>query len=173
MSSETAIFAGGCFWCTQAAFVNIPGVIQTRAGYCGGKVPNPTYDEVCQGHTGHVEVLEIEYDPQQINYAALLKIFWQSIDPTDAGGQFADRGQQYHTAIFVMNEQQKKIAEQSKQQIASQLSLPIATQILPAQTFYPADEFHQNYQQKYPVAYQRYYQGSGRQQKLNAIWHKK
>jgi peptide methionine sulfoxide reductase msrA/msrB len=159
---EVAIFAGGCFWCTQAAFDNTPGVIEVSSGYTGGTVPNPTYEQVCTGKTGHFEGIQIRFDPTKTTFEKLLTIFWNNIDPTDAGGQYADRGTQYLTAIFYTNPSQKMTAEHSKKALALQLKKPVATAILPAKPFYKAEDYHQNYHTKNPLRYQMYKQGSGR-----------
>ena len=146
----------------QSAFDGVPGVIKTVAGYTGGTVVHPNYQEVITGKTGHQEALEITYDPDKISFKEILDIFWRSIDPTDIGGQFADRGSQYHTAIFYLNDEQKVAAEESKKGIGKLLGKPIATKIMKATQFFPAEEYHQEYHQKNPEAYQRYFEGSGR-----------
>jgi peptide methionine sulfoxide reductase msrA/msrB len=169
MNTNQAIFAGGCFWCTASAFDEVPGVLEAKAGYIGGQVENPTYEQVCQGDTGHLEALQLSFDPEKITYAELLDIFWRSIDPSDPTGQFADRGPQYRTAIFVFDEEQKSIALASKQQIEQKLAHPVATTILPATTFYSAENYHQDYHRKNPVSYEHYVVGSGRSRRLLEI----
>lgn len=169
-TAQKAVFAGGCFWCTEAAFDYADGVLATTPGYTGGDMENPDYKQVSGGHTGHYEALEVTYVPAQINYEGLLKIYWESIDPTDSGGQFADRGSQYQTAIFYLNEEQRRLAEQSKKEIAERLNAEIHTKILPAGTFYPAEEYHRDYHIKNPVQYERYKHGSGRVRRLQEIW---
>jgi len=169
---EKATFAGGCFWCMEPPFRNQEGVIQVTAGYTGGTNENPTYQQVCSGTTGHVEAVQVEFDPSQISYQTLLSIFWRSIDPTDPGGQFADRGAQYRPVIFYHSDQQRLLAEESKAELdkTSVFSAPIATEVLPAAAFYPAEEYHQNYHEKNPVHYARYRQGSGRSKFLEMAW---
>lgn len=173
--TETAVLAGGCFWCMEPPFDGKPGVISTRAGYAGGKSPNPTYEEVCTGKSGHLEVVEVVFDPAKISYAEILESFWRSVDPTDPGGQFADRGEQYQTAIFVLNEEQRRVAEESKKKLASSgvFSRPIAVQIRPAAPFYPAEEYHQKYYCKRPAHYNAYKEGSGRADFLEKTWKSK
>ncbi|MBS3168871.1 peptide-methionine (S)-S-oxide reductase MsrA [Candidatus Woesearchaeota archaeon] len=162
--TEIATFAGGCFWCMEAAFQEVPGVLTAISGYTGGKIDNPTYNDVLSGKTGHQEAVQLTYDPQKISYGELLDIFWQQIDPTDAGGQFADRGSEYQTAIFYHSEEQRKLAERSKKDLAEsgKFEKPIVTEILPAATFYPAEEYHQDYYLKRTAQYQAYAEGSGR-----------
>jgi len=169
---ETATFAGGCFWCMQPPFDNTKGVVSTRVGYTGGDIPNPTYAQVSTGTTGHLEAVEVTYDPKRISYEALLKIFWHNIDPTQGDGQFADRGPQYHTAIFYHNEAQRLAAETSKAELAAsgRLDQPIATKILPAKPFYPAEDYHQHFSDKNPLRYQTYRSGSGRSQYIERTW---
>lgn len=169
---EKAIFAGGCFWCTQAAFDGVEGVVGTTSGYTGGHTEHPTYEQVISGATGHYEALEVCYDPGRVTYEGLLDVFWQSIDPSDTGGQFADRGLQYHTAIFYLNKEQRIGAERSKEQIREKLGAHIATKILPAHAFYPAEGYHQDYHKINPVRYEMYKFGSGRVKKLKDLWKK-
>lgn len=167
-----AIFAGGCFWCMVSPFKTLDGVINVTSGYTGGFTENPTYDEVCAGRTGHYEAVNVSYDPAKISYSQLLNIFWQQIDPTDPSGQFADKGPQYQTAIFYNNEEEKRLAEESKAKLeaSDRFKQPIATKILPAGQFFPAEEYHQDYYCKNPVHYQRYRQASGRAGYLERTW---
>lgn len=169
---EQAIFAGGCFWCMVKPFDTWPGVIKVVSGYTGGTVINPTYEEVCQGTTGHYEAVKITYNPEIMPYEQLLDIFWQQIDPTDAGGQFYDRGQSYQTAIFYLNEEQKQKAEQSKQKLenSGRFNKPIVTKILPAKDFFEAEDYHQDYYKKNQIHYHRYYIGSGRGRFIEKHW---
>ncbi|MGE4169822.1 MAG: peptide-methionine (S)-S-oxide reductase MsrA [Candidatus Margulisiibacteriota bacterium] len=169
---QKAVFAGGCFWCMQPPFDDLPGVISTRVGYSGGTVPNPTYEAVCTGKTGHFEAIEVVYNPQKVSFKQLIERFWTQIDPTDAGGQFADQGTQYQTAIFYKTTDQKAIAEASKKALekSGKFSHPIATQILPEKTFYPAEEGHQGYYKKNPFHYNAYKQGSGRAAFIRKNW---
>ncbi|MFT8321255.1 MAG: peptide-methionine (S)-S-oxide reductase MsrA [Bacillus sp. (in: firmicutes)] len=161
---DVATFAGGCFWCMVKPFDQQPGIIKVVSGYTGGATENPTYKEVCSETTGHYEAVQITFDSSVYSYEKLLQLFWQQIDPTDPGGQFFDRGQSYQTAIFYHTEEQKRLAEASKQQLAEsgRFQKTIATQILPAKEFYPAEEYHQAYYKKNPDHYNRYHVGSGR-----------
>lgn len=170
--TETATFAGGCFWCMESPFDKLEGVISTTVGYTGGTMKNPTYDQVCSGATGHAEAIEITYDPARISYEKLLDAFWKNIDPTQENGQFADRGTQYRTAIFYHSEEQKRLAEGSRDQLqkSGKFSKKIVTEIVPAQEFYPAEEYHQEYYKKNPGHYQLYRSGSGREQFLKKTW---
>ncbi len=172
MKQEKAIVAGGCFWCTESVFKNVPGVINAVSGYTGGDTKDPSYHEVGSGDTGHFEAVEVTFDPSQISYEQVLDIFWRDIDPTDAGGQFADRGSQYHTAIFYLNEDQRRIAEESKKKLEGSgiFDKPIATKIFKASTFYPAEEYHQDYSEKQPDHYKQYRVGSGREQFVKEKW---
>ena len=170
-----ATFAGGCFWCLEAAFKDISGVIESFSCYTGGIKENPTYEEVCAGTTGHYEAVRIIYDSDIISYKKLLDIFWHNIDPTDAGGQFADRGSQYRTAIFYHDEEQKKIAEKSKEEIENSgvFDEPIVTEIKKAGKIYKAETYHQNYCKKHPEEYKRYSIASGRTPFIIMLWNKK
>lgn len=167
-----AIFAGGCFWCMEPPFEKLPGVVSVTSGYTGGTKKNPTYREVSAGGTGHAEAVEIVYDPAQISYEQLLEVFWMNIDPTDGGGQFVDRGSQYRSAVFYLDEEQKRLAEASKEHLAKsgRFDEPIVTGIVPASTFYPAEEYHQDYYRKNPIRYHYYRWGSGRDQFLDKVW---
>jgi peptide methionine sulfoxide reductase msrA/msrB len=169
---KTATFAGGCFWCSESDFNKLPGVVKVISGYTGGQKQAPTYQEVSQGSTGHVEAVQVQYDPARISYEELLEVYWRHIDPTDAGGQFADRGSQYKTAIFYHDEGQKILAEKSKDVLnrSGKFSGPIATEIRPAETFYPAEEYHQNYSEKNPLRYRNYRWGSGRDSFIMDTW---
>lgn len=167
---EKATFAGGCFWCMQPPFENLSGVKSTVVGYTGGDLANPSYMDVVKGTTGHYEAIQIEYNPEEITYNDLLNTFWENINPTDPGGQFADRGSQYKTAIFFHNKQQKKQAEESKKKLenSNKFDEPIATEILPAKKFYIAEEHHQNYYKKNNVSYKLYRASSGRDDFINS-----
>lgn len=169
---EKAIFAGGCFWCMVAPFEDLPGIVEVVSGYTGGHKENPTYEEVCSDTTGHVEAVQITYNPDIFPYEKLLELYWQQIDPTDAGGQFHDRGQSYQTAIFYHTEEQRQLAEASKAALAAsgRFDKPIVTPILPAKPFYAAEEYHQNYHKKNPGHYKRYRKGSGREDFLEKVW---
>jgi len=168
MSIEKATFAGGCFWCIENAFMGVLGIISARCGYSGGELTNPTYEQVCSGTSGHYEVVEILFNPEQITFLQILEIFWQHIDPFDEGGQFADRGSQYRTAIFYHDARQQQLAEESKSDVASLFHTPVATKIVPAKSFFPAEEHHQAYCTKNPQHYQKY--ASYHQQRLQELW---
>ncbi len=167
---EKAVFAGGCFWCMQSPFDQTRGVSSVIVGYTGGTYPNPTYESYAEG--GHVEAIEITFDPTIVNYKELLDIFWHQVDPTDSGGQFVDRGVQYRSAIFYLSSEQKRIAEQSKINLerSGRFEHPILTEILPAQIFFPAEEYHQSYYKKNPVRYTYYRYRAGRDQFLEKVW---
>ena len=167
---QRATFAGGCFWCMEKPFEELPGVLSVTSGYTGGNTTNPTYQNYGSG--GHIEAVEITYDPAKISYEKLLDVFWRQIDPTDADGQFVDRGREYSTAIFYHDEEQKRLAEISKQNLGDQkiFAEPIVTPILPAMTFYPAEDYHQDYYKKSPLRYKFYRFNSGRDQFLDKTW---
>lgn len=167
---KTAVFAGGCFWCVESEFQERDGIIAVVSGYTGGTVENPRYEQVVSKTTGHVEAVEVVYDPAKINYNQLLKIYWSSIDPTDDGGQFYDRGSQYETVIFYGNEEEKAQAEASKAEISKRLGASVATRIEPRQKFYKAEEAHQDYYLKNPIHYNAYVLGSGRKKKIKEIY---
>jgi methionine-S-sulfoxide reductase len=169
---EVATFAGGCFWCMQPPFDKTKGVVSTVVGYTGGNEKNPTYQQVSNSRTGHREAIQVKFDPAKVSYEQLLDVFWRSIDPTQANGQFADIGPQYRTAIFYHSEEQKRLAEESKRKLAAsgKFSKPIAVEILPAGPFYPAEEYHQKYYLKSPDDYYRYAVGSGRYPFLERVW---
>ena len=170
--AQTAILAGGCFWCIESAFDDVPGVVQATSGYTGGHVPNPTYEQVSGHGTGHYEAVQVTFDPKKIGYAQILDIYWRQIDPTDPEGQFNDRGPNYRTAIFVRDADQRKIAEASKRAVEDShwFDKPIVTQILPAGPFYPAEEFHQKYCKKHPESFRAYEEGSGRGPYVERTW---
>lgn len=173
--TKTAIFAGGCFWCIQPAFDKATGVIKTLVGYCGGTEPNPTYEVVSSEKTGYRESIEITYDPAKISYDQLLDIYWRQIDPTQADGQFTDIGLSYRAAIFYGNDDEKRIAEASKQKLAraGKFSKPIVTEILPAMKFYPAEAYHQKYYQQNPEHFEAFEEGSGRVSFKKKTWENK
>jgi peptide-methionine (S)-S-oxide reductase len=169
---ERATFAGGCFWCEEATFEGIPGVISVISGFSGGREKDPTYDWVSSGRTGHAESVDIVFDPRRITYAKLLDIYWHNIDPTEANGQFCDHGDQYRSAIFYRGESQRRKAEQSKLAIekSGRLKGRIVTKIVPFTRFYPAEEYHQDYSKKNPIQYNAYRMGCGRDKRLREIW---
>ena len=169
-----ATFAGGCFWCTEADFDKLPGVISTTSGYIAGTVTNPTYKQVSSGTTGHIEAVQVRFDPAKTNFARLLAAYWPTIDPLTLNRQFCDGGPQYRSAIFYHNSDQKKKTEASKAELVAsrRFSQPIVTEILPVTTFYPAEEYHQNYYVKNPIRYAFYRSGCGRDGRLEEVWGK-
>lgn len=168
-NTKTATFAGGCFWCMEPQFVNITGVTKVVSGYTGGHTKNPTYEQVSTGTTGHLEAIEVTYDPAQVNYSKLLDVFWDNIDPLDPDGQFCDKGSQYLAGIFTHDDEQKKLAEESKEKIAKKFGKPIATIIKPASVFYPAEDYHQEFYIKSKDHYKRYRYGCGRDARLEEL----
>jgi peptide-methionine (S)-S-oxide reductase len=172
--SAKATFAGGCFWCMEPPFDKLPGVISTTSGYTGGQKKNPTYHEVSAGSTGHAEVVQIVYDPKRVSYAKLLEVFWYNVDPTQVDGQFCDHGSQYRTAIFYHDEEQKKLAEAAKARLQQQKPFQgdIVTEIVPAEEFYAAEDYHQDYATKNPIRYKFYRTSCGRDQRLKQLWGK-
>lgn len=171
---ETAIFAGGCFWCVESDFDKVPGVMETVSGYTGGHTLNPTYEEVSAGGTGHTEAVQVVYDPAKVSYKELVDKFWRTIDPTTADRQFCDSGNQYRTAIFYNTPQQKTVAEQSKMALekTKPFKAPIVTEITQATTFYAAEEYHQNFYRKNPLRYNYYRLSCGRDKRLEQLWGK-
>jgi len=169
---KTATLAGGCFWCMEPPFEKLEGVVKVTSGYSGGEEVNPTYDEVASGRTGHAESVEIVYDPEKISYEKILEVFWMNIDPTQADGQFADRGMQYRTAIFYHDDEQKAIAEESKKKLgeSGKFDKPIVTSIEPFKSFYIAENYHQDYYKKNPIHYKMYRKGSGREGFIKSTW---
>ena len=167
-----ATFAGGCFWCTEADFEKLPGVVKVISGYTGGQKENPTYEQVSAGSTGHLEAVQVYYDPSKISYGDLLEYFWKHIDPTDSSGQFVDRGSQYRSVIFYHDEEQKRIAEHSKAALekSGKFNRPVSTEILELKRFYDAEEYHQDYYKKHPLKYGYYRHGSGRDQFILEHW---
>ena len=171
-TQAVATFAGGCFWCTEADFDKVAGVISTTSGYTGGKVANPGYEQVSAGGTGHAEAVEVIYDPNKVSYEKLLTYYWHHVDPTVQNRQFCDVGEQYRTAIFVHDDEQRKLAEASKQQVEAELKKPIYTQIVTAGPFYKAEDYHQDFYQKNPAKYKFYRWNCGRDQRLEQLWGK-
>lgn len=168
---ETAIFAGGCFWCIEHVFDEIEGVTSTTSGYIGGTEENPSYEQVSAGDTGHVEAVQVGFNPDSISYEELLQIYWRNIDPTRDDGQFCDNGPQYRPVIFYLNEEQKKLAEASKVRVLKTTNIrPIKVEVLPATPFYPAEEYHQNYHKKNPLRYNYYRYRCGRDDRLEEVW---
>ena len=169
-SSKTAIFAGGCYWCMVGEFEGIPGVQKVLSGYTGGTVKNPTYEQVSTGKTGHVEAIQVTYNPNIIGYQKLLDIFWRNVDPFDEKGQFCDKGSQYRAGIFYMDDAQKNLAEASKEQVKKMFNQEIATAIHPASEFYPAEDYHQDFHIKNKTHYELYRRGCGRDERLDKLW---
>ncbi len=169
---ETATFAGGCFWCSESDFEKVEGVVDVISGYTGGQEANPTYKEVSSGQTGHYEAVQVIYDPDRVTYEELLEAFWRHVNPTDAGGQFVDRGPQYRTAIFYHSEEQKRMAESAKKELqaSGRFNGPIVTPILPFSAFYNAEDYHQDYHKKSPLRYKYYRHASGRDQFIKDNW---
>jgi peptide-methionine (S)-S-oxide reductase len=170
--TESAIFAGGCFWCVEEAFDAVPGVVATTSGYTGGTVEDPTYQQVSAGGTGHYEAVKVEYDPSRVEYAQLLDTFWRNVDPFDPAGQFCDKGDSYLSAIFVATEEEQRLAEATKADVAERFDMEIATAVLPEQAFYPAEDYHQDFYKTNPARYKYYKWGCGRAQRLEEIWGK-
>jgi peptide-methionine (S)-S-oxide reductase len=169
-----ATFAGGCFWCMEPPYDKLDGVVSTTAGYTGGKKKNPTYEEVSAGRTGHAEALQVVYDPSKVSYAKLLEVFWHNVDPLTPDAQFCDHGNQYRTAIFAHDAEQKRLAEESKAQVQKKfLERKVVTEIVAASTFYPAEEYHQDYYEKNPIRYKLYRTSCGRDALLEEVWGKK
>lgn len=181
-AEAVAVLAGGCFWCVEADFESVPGVIEAVSGYTGGAEPEPTYEAVSRGRTGHLEAVRIRYDPARISYAQILHLFFRSVDPTDAGGQFCDRGAQYRTAVFVADAAERAAAEAAKAEAARALGLPVVTEIRAAGAFWPAEDYHQDYHRsdaviltrfgprKKAVAYKLYREACGRDARVRALW---
>jgi peptide-methionine (S)-S-oxide reductase len=165
-----AVFAGGCFWCTEADFDKIPGVIATTSGYTGGRVANPTYKQVSAGGTGHIEAVRVVYDPTRVSYAQLVRRFLPTIDVTDSGGQFCDRGESYRPALFVANSQQRQNAAAALKAVDARIKKPLAVAVLPSARFWPAEGYHQDYYKKNPTKYKFYRWKCGRDQRLKEIW---
>jgi peptide-methionine (S)-S-oxide reductase len=171
-TTKIATFAGGCFWCMEPPFDNLDGVISTVSGYTGGRTVDPTYEAVSSGTTGHAESLQVTYDPSKIGYENLLDVFWHNIDPLASDRQFCDIGEQYRSAIFYHDDEQKRLAEASKRALeqSGRFKQPIATQIVAALPFYPAEEYHQDYYKKNPIRYKFYRYNCGRDQRLKELW---
>ncbi len=171
---DTAIFASGCFWCSESDFEKLPGVKSAVSGYTGGTLKNPKYEQVGDGGTGHTEAVEVKFDPAQVSYQSLVDFFWRHTDVVDGGGQFCDRGSQYRPAIFTLSADQKRIAQDSKAALdkSGVLPKPVAVEITDATTFYPAEDYHQDYYKTHAIKYNFYRQGCGRDARLNALWGK-
>ena len=171
-TTAVAIFGGGCFWCMEPPFDKLPGVLSTTSGYIGGRIANPTYEQVSAGGSGHAEVVQVQYDPRKVSYATLLDVFWRNIDPLAVDRQFCDSGDQYRSAIFTTDAQQQRLADASKRKLQARFKQPIATQLVAATRFYPAETYHQDYYKKNPVRYKFYRSNCGRDQRLQQVWGK-
>jgi peptide-methionine (S)-S-oxide reductase len=168
-----ATFAGGCFWCTESDFEKVPGVVSAVSGYIGGRVATPSYEQVSAGGTGHAEAVQVRFDPARVSYEQLLKVYWRSVDPTVKDRQFCDAGNQYRTAIFTHGADQKRLAEATKAEVEKQLGVPVYTEVVAAGTFYPAEDYHQDYYKKNPIRYKFYRANCGRDARLEQVWGKK
>ncbi|MGH8578267.1 MAG: peptide-methionine (S)-S-oxide reductase MsrA [Gammaproteobacteria bacterium] len=169
-AESVATFAGGCFWCMEEAFEKVPGVVSVTSGYTGGESISPTYQDVSDGGTGHAEAIEVRYDPARAKYGQLLEVFWHNIDPLTANAQFCDHGNQYRSAIFYHDEEEKRLADASKLAFSQRFKAPIVTEIVAAGAFYPAEEYHQDYYRKNPVRYEFYKYSCGRAKRLQELW---
>ncbi len=167
---RTTVLAGGCFWCVEKDFDQVPGVTATVSGYAGGTVADPTYRQVVRGGTGHAEVVRITYDAEQVSYEEILRLYWRSVDPTDPGGQFCDRGASYRTVVFVEGPEERAAAEASRAEAEAALGQPIVTEIVDAAEFYPAEDYHQDFYKKNPLRYTTYRKGCGRDARVKALW---
>jgi len=167
-----ATFAGGCFWCTEADFEKVPGVLSAVSGYTGGRVARPTYEQVSDGGTGHAEAVQVRFDPARVRYAQLLQVYWRSIDPTVKDRQFCDTGSQYRTAIFAHDAEQRRLAESTRAEVERQLGMKVHTEIADAGPFHPAEEYHQDYYKKNPIRYKFYRTNCGRDARLQQLWQK-
>ncbi|HJL14447.1 MAG TPA: peptide-methionine (S)-S-oxide reductase MsrA [Sandaracinaceae bacterium LLY-WYZ-13_1] len=165
-----AIFAGGCFWCMEGPFERIDGVSSVTSGYTGGSVEGPSYEQVSRGGTGHAEAVRVVYDPDRVDYARLLEVYWHNVDPTQSDGQFCDHGDQYRTAIFVVNDEQRRLAEASKRRVREELGRRVVTEIVDAEPFWVAEDYHQDYYRTHPTRYRRYRAGCGRDRRLRELW---
>lgn len=170
--TATAVFAGGCFWCMEPPFDALPGVISTISGYSGGNVIDPSYEQVSSGTTGHIEVVQVRYDPTKVSYQDLLGVFWRNIDPVAVNRQFCDRGPQYRSAIFYTGDEERRLAEASRRELqqSGRFEQPIATELIAASTFYPAEDYHQDYYLNNPLRYKGYRWNCGRDQRLEQVW---
>ena len=172
-NNKTAIFAGGCFWCMEPEFAAIDGVSKVVSGYTGGKTANPTYEQVSSGETGHVEAIEVTYDPARVSYTTLLDVFWRNIDPLDQYGQFCDKGSQYRAGIYYNNDEEKQQANASKDKVQTMFKQPVATAISKASVFWPAEDYHQQFYIKSKIRYKTYRFGCGRDERLENLWRDK
>ncbi len=169
-TTRTAVFAGGCFWCMEAPFERLVGVLDVRSGFAGGRTVRPSYDEVTRGGTGHAEVVQVTFDPARVSYATLLEVYWRNVDPFDAGGQFCDRGESYRPEIFVASDEERRLAEQSKAALEKRFGRSVAVRISPAAPFYEAEAYHQDYHSRNPLRYRYYRSRCGRDARLEEVW---
>ena len=172
-TDQLATFSGGCFWCMEPAFDKLDGVISTTSGYTGGRTKDPTYEQVTTGKTGHIESMQVRFDPSRVSYEELVWLFWHNVDPTQVNGQFCDKGNQYRTVIFVHNQDQQQIAQSTQKLVGDELGKRIATQIVAAGRFYPAEDYHQDYYRKNPTKYKFYRWNCGRDARLKVVWGQK
>ena len=172
-AEAVATFAGGCFWCTESDFEKVPGVVSAVSGYIGGRVAMPSYEQVSAGGTGHAEAVQVRFDPAKVSYEQLLKTYWRSVDPTVKDRQFCDTGSQYRTAIFTHDADQKRLAEATRAGVEKQLGVPVYTEVVAGGTFYPAEDYHQDYYKKNPIRYKFYRANCGRDARLEQVWGKK
>ncbi|UYG05196.1 peptide-methionine (S)-S-oxide reductase MsrA [Halomonas sp. LR3S48] len=168
--TASAVFGGGCFWCVEEAFDKVDGVVSTTSGFSGGHVENPSYEQVVDGNTGHVEVVKVEYDPAEVDYAELLDVFWRNIDPFAVDRQFCDAGEAYRSVIYYGSDEEQALAEATRDELAERFDREIATEITPFEAFYPAEEYHQDYYRKNPVRYNYYKSACGRERRLKEVW---
>lgn len=171
-AEKKAVFAGGCFWCMEEAFEKLNGILAAESGFTGGHQANPSYKSVVRGDSGHYEAVRVLYEDTKIDYSQLLEVFWQNIDPLDDGGQFCDRGSSYRTAIFYLDDEQKRLAQESLARIEDKLDMSVVTPLLPAAKFYPAEDYHQDYYRMNPLRYTYYKHTCGRPQRLKELWGK-
>lgn len=169
-SVGVAVFAGGCFWCMEKPFDQMEGVLSTTSGYAGGTLENPSYEQVSAGGTGHIEVVEVRYDPAKVSYAQLLNTYWRNVDPLAVNRQFCDAGPQYRSAIFALDEDQRALGEASRAELSKRFGREVATEVLPAARFWPAEDYHQDYYLKNPIRYSYYRSRCGRDARLKALW---
>lgn len=170
VETATAVFAGGCFWCMEPPFDKLDGVLSTTSGYTGGRVQDPSYEQVSAGRTGHAESVRVTYDPQVVTYQRLLEVYWRNVDPLTANAQFCDHGNQYRTAIFYADDAQRQQAEASRAALEGRFDQPVVTEIVAAGPFYPAEEYHQDYYEKNPLRYKFYRYNCGRDKRLAEVW---
>lgn len=168
--TASAVFGGGCFWCVEEAFDKVEGVVSTTSGFSGGDLENPSYQQVVNGNTGHAEVVKVEYDPAAVDYAELLHVFWRNVDPFAVDRQFCDEGESYRSVIYTASEEERELAEATRDELAERFDREIATEVSPFEAFYPAEDYHQDYYRKNPVRYNFYKSACGREERLEEVW---